>query len=426
LTGRILITNARIFDGSGTPAFPGEVLVEGRRIVAVGRGAERLPRDSVEQIDARGATLIPGLIESHAHLGFGATVDRPLRWRELDPERQRLVAAEAGRTMLDFGFTSAYSGGASNARWEVALRDEFAGGWLPGPRLRACSFERGASAVSGTHKAYAGAAAREPDVAGVREFVREMVALGVDSVKFLLSGESAVRPGTSRITQFYEEEVAAGAEVAHAAGVWLNAHCHSAEAIKMALRHGFRVLYHCTWADEEAIELLEAQKDRIFVAPGPGVNYAAIHEAAGFGITPEMAIEQEQVETLARVSRLMPELRRRGVRVLPGGDYGFPWNPIGRNARDMELFVTHLGFTPAQALSAGTMLGGQIMGMGDELGLIRTGYLADLLLVDGDPLEDIGLLQDRARLLLILKDGGLYKYSRRTESSRGAVSTASI
>jgi imidazolonepropionase-like amidohydrolase len=406
---RTLIHNVSIFDGSGADPFAGEVLVEGQRITAVAHDGQALPREQAQLIDGAGAALIPGLIESHAHLGFGATVDRPLRWRELDPERQRLVAAEAGRTMLDFGFTSAYSGGAANAKWEVALREEFAGGWLPGPRLRACSFERGASAVAGTSRAYAGAAVREPDVAGVREFVREMVALGVDSVKFLLSGESAVRPGTSRITQFYDEEVAAGAEVAHQAGVWLNAHCHSAEAIKMALRHGFRVLYHCTWADEEAIELIVAQKDRIFVAPGPGVNYAAIHEAAGFGITPEMAVEQEQVETLARVSRLMPELRRRGVRVLPGGDYGFPWNPIGRNARDMELFVTHFGFTAAQALSAGTMLGGQIMGMGEELGLIRAGFLADLLLIDGDPLKDIRLLQDRARLLLIMKDGALHK-----------------
>jgi imidazolonepropionase-like amidohydrolase len=114
----------------------------------------------------------------------------------------------------------------------------------------------------------------------------------------------------------------------------------------------------------------------------------------------------------------MPELRRRGVRVLPGGDYGFPWNPIGRNARDMELFVTHFGFTPAQALSAGTMLGGQIMGMGEELGLIRTGYLADLLLIDGDPLKDIRLLQDRARLLLIMKDGALYKNGLRLAQNR--------
>lgn len=418
MASRTLITNAWIFDGSGAPAFPGEVLVEGQRIAAVGRGAERLPRDSVEHIDAGGAMLIPGLIEAHAHLGFGATVDRPLRWRELDVERQRLVAAEAGRTMLDFGFTSAYSGGATNARWEVALRDEFAAGWLPGPRLRACSFERSASALSGTRGSYSGAGARMPDSAGVADFVREMIGIGVDAVKFVLSGESAIRPGTSRITQFHDEELAAGTQLAHEAGVWLNAHCHSTETIKQALRHGFRVLYHCTWADDEATDLLEAHKEQIFVAPGPGVNYAAIHEASAFGITREMAVEQEQVETLERVSKLMPELRRRGVRVLPGGDYGFPWNPIGRNARDMELFVTHFGFTPAQALSAGTMLGGQIMGMGDELGLIRPGYLADLLLIDGDPLKDIRLLQDRARLLLIMKDGGIHKRSQRTQDNR--------
>jgi imidazolonepropionase-like amidohydrolase len=292
--------------------------------------------------------------------------------------------------------------------------------------MRACSFERSASAVSGAAGRYSGADAREADVAGVADFVREMIGIGVDAVKFVLSGESAIRPGTSRITQFYDEELAAGTQLAHEAGVWLNAHCHSSATIKQALRHGFRVLYHCTWADEETTDLLEAHKERIFVAPGPGVNYAAIHEASAFGITREMAVQQEQVETLERVSQLMPELRRRGVRVLPGGDYGFPWNPIGKNARDMELFVTHFGFTCAQALSAGTMLGGQIMGMGDELGLIRAGYLADLLLIDGDPLKDIRLLQDRNRLLLVMKDGGIHKRSQRTECNRGAVRAASI
>ena len=153
---RTLIHNVSIFDGSGADPFAGEVLVEGQRITAVARDGQALPREQAQLIDGAGATLIPGLIESHAHLGFGATVDRPLRWRELDPERQRLVAAEAGRTMLDFGFTSAYSGGAANAKWEVALREEFAGGWLPGPRLRACSFERGASAVCRYHSCLRG------------------------------------------------------------------------------------------------------------------------------------------------------------------------------------------------------------------------------------------------------------------------------
>src|SRR5580704_12811237 len=103
---RTLIHNVALFDGSGDSPFPGEVLVDGQRIAAVGRDGQRLPREDAQLLDGGGATLIPGLIESHAHLGFGATVDRPLRWRELDVERQRLVAAEAGRTMLDYGFTS--------------------------------------------------------------------------------------------------------------------------------------------------------------------------------------------------------------------------------------------------------------------------------------------------------------------------------
>ena len=94
---------------------------------------------------------------------------------------------------------------------------------------------------------------------------------------------------------------------------------------------------------------------------------------------------------------------------LIGGDYGFPFNPNGRNARDLEHFVTLYGYTPAEALSAATMLGGQLMGMGDTLGLVRPGYLADLILVDGDPLVDIAILQDRDRLTMVMKDGELHK-----------------
>ena len=106
---------------------------------------------------------------------------------------------------------------------------------------------------------------------------------------------------------------------------------------------------------------------------------------------------------------LVPELRRRGVKVLPGGDYGFPHNPIGRNAHDLELFVSDLGFTPAEALMAATKFGGELMGMGSELGLVREGYLADLLLVAGDPSEDVRILQDRDNLLMIMKDGAYHK-----------------
>jgi imidazolonepropionase-like amidohydrolase len=105
----------------------------------------------------------------------------------------------------------------------------------------------------------------------------------------------------------------------------------------------------------------------------------------------------------------VPELMRRGVRVLPGGDYGFPHTPIGRNARDLAFFVEDFGFTPAEALMAATKWGGEIMGMGDELGLVKEGYLADLLLVDGDPTADITIMQDKDRLKMIMKDGAYHK-----------------
>jgi len=112
---------------------------------------------------------------------------------------------------------------------------------------------------------------------------------------------------------------------------------------------------------------------------------------------------------LERQKKLAPELKRRGVRLLPGGDYGFPFNPNGRNARDLELFVQHLGFTPIEALVAATLHGGEIMGMERELGRIEPGYLADLLLVRGDPTRDVALLQDQHNLLAIMKDGRFHK-----------------
>jgi imidazolonepropionase-like amidohydrolase len=107
------------------------------------------------------------------------------------------------------------------------------------------------------------------------------------------------------------------------------------------------------------------------------------------------------------------------VRVLPGGDYGFAWNPIGANARDVEHFVTLLGFSPMDAILAATRLGGEIMHRAHELGQIRPGYLADLLLVDGDPLQDVRLLRQRERLRLVMK-GGEVQLDRRGPTASAA------
>ena len=102
-------------------------------------------------------------------------------------------------------------------------------------------------------------------------------------------------------------------------------------------------------------------------------------------------------------------MHKRGIRLAIGGDYGFAWTPMGTNAKDLEYFVDLLGFTPMEALLAGTKIGGEMMKMGNELGMIREGYLADMLLVDGDPSRDVRVLQDKKRLVAIMKDGKFHK-----------------
>jgi len=179
--------------------------------------------------------------------------------------------------------------------------------------------------------------------------------------------------------------------------------------VKMCLRHGVEMIFHATFADDEAIDALEAAKDRVFVVPTIGITYTTLNEAAAWGITPAIGEQLGLKRELEHAIKVMNELKRRGVRVLPGGDYGFAWNPVGRNARDLEHFVTLFGFTPMDAIVAATKFGGEIMMKGGEMGAIKPGYLADLLLVDGNPLADISILQHRERLLAIMKDGIFHK-----------------
>ena len=416
-----LISNVSIFDGTGAPPFPGQVLIEGNRVKAVARGGEqRIAGAGAAVVDGEGATLMPGLVDAHTHLGFGSAVDRVLRGRPRSAAAMLLITAHTAKVMLDHGFTSAYSAGAHDAAAETALRDEIAAGWLPGPRLRACSFERDASNANTPGRRYLGVDQRPPDIGGVRTFVAEMAAVGVDSVKFVVTGDNSIVPNTSLLLLYHDEELAAAAAAAREAGLWLNAHAHSAAAIKLVLKNGFRVIYHCTWPDEEALDMLEAQKHEIFVAPTVGLNWTNIHADPAYAKRDNGAALLEQTAKLDHLRELLPVLRRRGIRLLPGGDYGFPTNPIGRNAHDLTLFVELFGFAPAEALSAATKLGGEIMGMGDELGLIRPGYLADLLLLDGDPLRDITLLENPERLLMIMKDGKYHKPPPRHRQRKAA------
>ncbi len=137
--------------------------------------------------------------------------------------------------------------------------------------------------------------------------------------------------------------------------------------------------------------------------------FSSSRNAGEYGIKPGTPITIAYERELENAIETMQKMHKRGIRVLTGGDYGFAWTPHGTNAKDLEYFVDMVGFTPMEAIQAATKYGGQIMGMGAELGQVREGYLADLLLVDGDPLADVRILQDHKRLVAIMKDGKFHK-----------------
>jgi len=414
---RTVFTGGQVFDGTGSPAFPGEVVVDGDRVVEVREGHHPDLHGGDTVVDVTGHTVMPGLIESHAHLTFPSAVGHidpsfnpPVDvsfFHHIEGFPSELARAERNATiLLDAGFTSAYSAGSLlDMPVEVALRDKIRAGAVAGPRFLAAAGERDNLPVDPQGRQRSNW--HGPD--NMREWVLSHAAQGYDSIKFLVSNDDVFIEGGSMMTQFDAEELNAAGEAAREAGVWLNGHCQSPESVKLAVKAGFRSIYHCTYADEEALDLLAEAKDDLFVSPAPGIIYANVYEGEEFGITRQVAHTMGSVAALEGMQAIYPEIRKRGIRALIGGDYGFPNNPTGRDARDLQLFVDLFGYTPAEALVAATQYGGEVMGMGEELGLLKAGYLADVLVVKGDPTADVTVLQDADNIPYIVLNGDFHK-----------------
>jgi len=408
----ILLRGASVWDGSGAPAFPADVLVDGARIKSIARAPERLAADGAHVIEAHGRTLMPGLVEGHAHISFGGAVnDSDLG--NIPPEEHMLLTARNAKTLLDHGFTSAYSAATSKLRLDVVIRNAVNAGQFPGPRIRAGSPEITVTGGLGderkAHMYYEsfGMIADGPEE--LRKAVRLCCREGVDNVKLNISGDDLSPAAHGGLTVMREDEIQMAVSVARDFGKKVNCHARAAESVKRAVRCGIDVIYHCESADEEAIDLLESAKDRIFVGPAIGIIYCTLYEGEAFGFKRDSQIGRQMQRVIDTTAAVYTELRKRGVRILIGGDYGFAQSPQGDNARDLKHFVDLLGFSPNEALQCGTRIGGQVMGMGNELGQVKEGYIADLLLVDGDPLKDLDLVVHEKNLHVIMKEGSLYK-----------------
>ncbi len=405
-----LFTNVRILDGTGTQPYGGSVLVEGNRIRQVGRSTAPITPGGATVIDGAGATLMPGMVEAHTHFSWNdAATLAGIQTMPL--EEHVLWCAKVAKRYLEAGFTSCLGAACAKPRLDVVIRNAINSGQIPGPRYLAASQEitvpGGLGDETLPHLPFPefSFGVNVNGAEDMRKVVRMFLKYGVDSIKLNLSGDNFVPGAGSHTTWMTDAEVAAAAEEVKMRGKRIIVHARSKASIQQALRHGIDLIYHASFTDTETLDMMEAARDRIFVAPGIAILYALLNESEPFGITRETAVGWGYQEEWDAALESLSKMHKRGIRVLPGGDYGFAFTPHCQNARDLEFFVKYLGMTPMEAIRSATVHGGQIMMRGHELGAVKDGFLADLLLVDGDPLANLAILRDPKRILAVMKDG---------------------
>lgn len=415
----ILITNATIFDATGAAPFVGNLLIEGNRIAAVTPAAETVLVAADVTIDGSNKFLMPGMTEGHAHLSFDAfTCTEDLI--APPPEEHAFLTARVAKTLLDHGFTSAYGASEAKLRLGVAVRNEVDAGRLPGPRIRAGSLEITVSGGLGDESRLHNPRncstlnnGTSPSVVvdgleEMRKVVRLSCREGCDNIKLDASGDPFYPNTPAHATLMSLEEMQMAVKTAHSFGKMVNTHARSIESVRNSVIAGVDMIYHAEYTDEETLDLLEQAKDRVFVAPTIGLFHTMVHNGEAHGL-PRVVVEGMGIPALIEESiKTHTALRKRGIRHLIGGDYGFTWNMQGTQARELQYFVDYYGYTPAEALICATRNGGLAMRPMGDLGTLQVGMLADMLLVDGDPLQDLSILTDKGRLAMIMKDGEIH------------------
>ncbi len=249
---------------------PRLTLIDGNRIAAVGATVTRPA--GVAVTDGVGGTLMPGLIEAHAHLSFPDLFSNDIT--RLPVEEHMLITVRNAKTMLDSGYTSGFSAASAKTRLDVVLKREIEAGRVPGPRTLANGPEitvtGGLGDTNVLHLPYDETPtfcwiANGPDE--IRRVARTLAREGVDLLKLNISGDGGTSSAGADVTVMTDEEVEAAMEIARPRNLRVAGHCRSAGSVMMALRHGVEVIYHANYADEEALDALEAARDRIFVAP---------------------------------------------------------------------------------------------------------------------------------------------------------------
>ena len=409
-----IFSNLNLFKGdSNTICEDASIWVDGNIIKYAGPSSEFTNTShNIERVDLGGKTVIPGMTESHAHISY--TNNGPLELDKTPIEEAMIKTVENARIMLGSGFTSAISFGSVH-RIDVFLRDAINNGQIAGPRLLAGG--RDICAIGGNADMYPDHA--KPQTEGlaiitdgpweIRKAVRSLWKNGVDVVKVMIDGELISLQGRPGDLGYKDEEVEALVDEAHRKKMKVACHARSAEAVKQAVRSGIDFIGHANYIDSEALDLLIENKDRVYVGPAIAWEMAFLDNAEEMGYKNDSREVIEYQKELEETISSYKKMKEAGIKILVGGDYGLDIAPHGTYAKDLEYYVNLFGFSNAEALHCATSMGGEAMNNDGLLGTIEEGKLADLVIIDGNPLEDITILQDHKKIKAVMKDGLIYQ-----------------
>jgi imidazolonepropionase-like amidohydrolase len=393
-----VFTNARLFTARDESVIEAAAIwIADGRILFAGPEDQLPPTPADTEVsDLDGRFVMPGMTETHAHLSFADA--SPFAIGQTSVEQATITAVNNARLMLQSGFTSAVSFGSTYCI-DVALRDAINQGQIVGPRLLAAGRDLGATASNIDSGGGLSQIADGPWE--LRKAVREQRKLRVDVVKIFIDGEAINPINPPGELCFTNQEVEAIVDEAHRRRLKVACHARSAAAVKQAVRAGVDYIGHANYLDDEAVELLAAHKDELFVGPAIAWEVQYLAQCESLGISQQVVRQQGYEREIEATVESVRKLRAAQVRLVVGGDYGISIAPHGTYAKDLQYFVELFGMTAAQALICATRNGGLAVDQSGRSGTLETGSIADLVIVSGDPIEDIKVLQDHSKLRVI-------------------------
>lgn len=403
----MLIEGGTVIDGTGAPPRPADVFVEDGAIAAVGEEARTRADHArkAEKFDASGLTVMPGLIDAHCHLGFDDAASNAELFFHRRNSLSALVAGYNAKKLLRAGVTGVLDPDSTFENM-IDLRDAIEAGIVEGPRM-SCGAYALITVMGGTAGRLIGDEGRTGyymAVKGRDEIVHEIrrqIKHGADWIKVHVTGIVPRLAHKGEMCVWTEDELKLICDTAHELDTPVMGHCRGSKATKRAAEAGFDLIFHATAMDDDALQSVVDRK--IPISPALTFQANMVDFGAKIGTDPGLlSIFENEIHDSAET---LTKAYRAGVPLITGSESGFSMVPYGEwHYREMEVFVRYFGLSPLEAIQCGTQAGAFAMKR-DDVGVIAPGKRADIIMVDGDPSQDVTILGETDRIRHVFIDG---------------------